>query len=205
MAHGLADALTPERRKMMEYLTAHADGMTDAQIIARVHSAVGEFEAALDGVSADDARRPGPAGGWNIAHVVDHLAQTQIRAAEELRWLLEGHRPPGPPVYDGLISGGALWAPWSDLVHGLRAANAEFERVLARVVETAPTTGATARTVLVVNTSTPEGGVGPDIFEAPLAWKGYALVQRLHLLDHRTQVRNLRGQASSKERHGDSR
>jgi len=200
MTHGLAEALTPERRKMMEYLTARANGMTDAQIIARVHTAVSEFEAALDGVSEADARRPDPAGGWNIAHVVDHLAQTQIRAAEELRWLLEGHRPPGPPVYDGLISGGALWAPWSDLVDGLRAANAEFERVLARAVETAPTASATARTVLVVNTSTPAGAV-PDIFEAPLAWKGYALVQRLHLLDHRTQVRNLRGRAdSSKER-----
>jgi hypothetical protein len=196
MAHDLADALTPERRKMMEYLTTRADGMTDAQIIARVGSAIGEFEAALDGVSADDARRPGRPGEWNIAHVVDHLAQTQIRAAEELRWLLDGQSPRGPLVYDGLISGGAVWAPWSDLVEGLRAANAEFARVLARAAKAAPTTAATARTVLVVNSSTPEGAVVPDIFEAPLAWKGYALVQRLHLLDHRTQIRNVRTEAA---------
>jgi hypothetical protein len=53
---------------------------------------------------------------------------------------------------------------------------------------------ATARTVLVVNRSMPDGAVVPDIFEAPLAWKGYALVQRLHLLDHRTQIRNLRAE-----------
>jgi len=196
MAHGLADALTPERRKMMDYLTTRADGMTDAQIIARVGSAIAEFEATLDGVSADDARRPGRPGEWDIAHVVDHLAQTQIRAAEELRWLVDGQRPPGPPVYDGLISGGALWAPWSDLVEGLRAANAEFARVLARAAASAPTRAATARTVLVVNSSTPDGAVVPDIFEAPLAWKGYALVQRLHLLDHRTQIRNLRAEAA---------
>ena len=30
------------------------------------------------------------------------------------------------------------------------------------------------------------------MFAAELAWQEYALVQRLHLLDHRTQVRKLR-------------
>jgi len=34
--------------------------------------------------------------------------------------------------------------------------------------------------------------VAPETFVVELAWREYALVQRLHLLDHRTQVKNLR-------------
>jgi hypothetical protein len=30
------------------------------------------------------------------------------------------------------------------------------------------------------------------LFSAELGWKEYALVQRLHLLDHRNQVRKIR-------------
>jgi hypothetical protein len=38
-----------------------------------------------------------------------------------------------------------------------------------------------------------EGGTArPQIFFAELRWKEYALLQRLHLLDHRTQVKKLR-------------
>jgi hypothetical protein len=33
---------------------------------------------------------------------------------------------------------------------------------------------------------------GPAIFTAELTWPEYALVQRLHFLDHRAQVRQLR-------------
>ena len=37
-----------------------------------------------------------PAGEWTVAQVVDHVAQSTVRAAEELRHLLAGRRPPGP-------------------------------------------------------------------------------------------------------------
>jgi hypothetical protein len=36
-----------------------------------------------------------------------------------------------------------------------------------------------------------DGGTGPQIYFAELQWREYALLQRLHLLDHRTQVKNL--------------
>ena len=66
----------------------------------------------------------------------------------------------------------------------------------------APTTGAeaarvtgstaTARTILLANRHAPGGRVVPEMFVAELGWREYALVQRLHLLDHRTQVKKLR-------------
>jgi hypothetical protein len=45
------------------------------------------------------------------------------------------------------------------------------------------------RAILVVN---PAGQPEPDVFPAELDWREYTLVQRLHALDHRSQVRALR-------------
>ncbi len=111
-----------------------------------------------------------------------------IRSADELRHLLAGRRPPAPPVYDSLVSGAAAWAPWAELLEGVRAADAEFDALLGAATAAEPPATATVRAILVVNR--PEGE--PEIFAAELGWKEYALVQRLHLLDHRTQVRTLR-------------
>ena len=49
---------------------------------------------------------------------------------------------------------------------------------------------ATARTILVINR--PDGT--PEFFDLELTWKGYAKTQRLHLLDHRSQITKLRAQ-----------
>jgi len=185
-------AVSPERARALEYLTVRAEGMSAREIRARVRSAVADLDAALEGVDARAARAATPPGQWNIAQVVDHVAQTTIRVAEELRHLLEGRRPPGPPVYDALTSGAARWAPWPDLLDGLRLANLEVDALLGRAVEREPSTVVTARTILVFNRAHTDGRVEPETFEAELRWKGYAMVQRLHLLDHRTQIRALR-------------
>ncbi len=183
--------ISPERQRMMDYLTVRVTTMTPPQLLARMRSGVEEFGAAIRGVDAHVACAPVPPGEWTIAEVVDHVAQTQIRAAEELRRLLERRRPPGPPVYDALVSGAARWASWSDLVNGVHAANGEFDRVLASASEHSPSDETTARSILVVNRARADGVIEPEIFEAELNWKGYTMVQRLHLLDHRTQVRKI--------------
>lgn len=55
--------------------------------------------------------------------------------------------------------------------------------------EAAVPAGATARAILVVNR---EGHATPQIFAVELGWKEYALVQRLHLIDHRNQIKKLK-------------
>ncbi len=91
-------------------------------------------------------------------------------------------------MYDGLVSGAAAWAPWAELREGVGAANAEFDALLRAAAAAEPPASCTVRTVLVA--TRPEGE--PEVFAAELSWKEYALVQRLHLLDHRSQVRKLR-------------
>jgi DinB superfamily len=189
--------LSPERQRAIEYLTGRAEAMAGSQVRARFRAAVAEFGAAVDGVDENIARAALVPGEWTIAQVVDHLAQTTIRNADELLHLLEGRRPPAPPVYEALTSGAAHRVPWEDLAAELAAANAEFDALLGRAVEGEPVPRVTVRTVLVINRTLPDGRVEPDIFDAELGWKGYALTARLHLLDHRSQVRALRKRGES--------
>lgn len=184
--------LCAEAVRMLEYLRTRAAALSDTGIRERVRAAAQELESAVAPVDEGQSRlRPFP-DKWTIAEVADHIAQTQIRAAEELRHLLAGRRPPAPPVYEALRSGAAAWAPWPELLAGLRSANQELLALLDTPPAADPPNPPTARTVLVVNQTLPDGRIAPQLFFAELGWREYALVQRLHLLDHRTQVKKLR-------------
>lgn len=180
------------RARTLAYLRTRAAGLDATRIRARVRSAGTEMETALAGLGETEARRPVRPEEWTVAQVVDHVAQSTIRAAEELRHLLAGRRPPAPPVYEGLLSGAAHRVPWSELVEGLREASAELDAVLAEAARRPPADdgAATAATILVAGA--PESGGAAELFAADLTWKEYALVQRLHFLDHRAQVRRVR-------------
>jgi hypothetical protein len=182
----------PEARRMLDYLKTRAAALTPPELRARVRAAAGELDQALAGAAEADVRRQPLPGEWSLAQIVDHVAQTTARCAEELRHLLAGRRPPAPPVYEALTSGAALWAPWAELLDGLRASNAEYDAVLATAATAAAPAVVTARAILIVNREVPDGKAEPLLFSAELDWKEYALVQRLHLLDHRNQARKAR-------------
>jgi hypothetical protein len=190
------EPLTAESVRMMEYLHSRAQTLTAAGICERVRAAAAELDNVAAAADPSVVRqRPFP-GKWHMADVVDHISQTQIRGAEELRHLLAGRRPPGPPVYEALKSGASDWAPWPTLVADLRDANREMVAILEAAssdVEPAQIAGgiATVRTLLVANSLGADGQPVPQLFLADLEWKEYALLQRLHLLDHRTQMKKL--------------
>ena len=190
--------LAPESFRMLDYLRTRASEMSAMAIRSRIHAAAEELENAIAAVSASEARLRPFAGKWTIAEVVDHISQTQVRGAEELRHLLAGRRPPLPPVYEALRSGAGQWAPWELLVEELHQAN----RAMMEVLEAAsdhPSDGnaPTVRTVMVALRKLENTSTEPQIFFVELTWKEYALLQRLHLLDHRRQVKELHAAAAA--------
>jgi len=183
--------LAPESVRMLEYLGTRAGELTGAAIRERIRAAAQELENAVAAVSAAEARLRPIEGKWTVAEVVDHIAQTQVRGAEELRHLLAGRRPPYPPVYEALRSGAGQWAPWDLLTGELRDANRAMIEVLESAHEQTLPEAPTVRTVMVTLRKLDDGQMTPQIYFAELGWKEYALLQRLHLLDHRTQVKKL--------------
>jgi hypothetical protein len=188
--------LAPESIRMLDYLRTRSEELGNDGIRARVKAAADELEGVVAQVAESERKARPNAGTLNIAEVVDHIAQTQIRSAEELRHLFNGRRPPGPPVYEALRTGAPGWAHWQDLVEGLHSANRELIDLLGQ----APGLGDGAEgreapkvlTIMVVTTKREDGSTGPQIFPMDLGWREYAILQRLHLLDHRTQIKKLR-------------
>jgi DinB superfamily len=184
-------SLAPESLRMLEYLKTRADELSVAEIRERVRAAAQELENGVAAVSGAEARLRPVEGKWTIAEVVDHIAQTQVRGAEELRHLLAGRRPPHPPVYEALRSGAGQWAPWDLLTQELGAANRAMIELLEGAPEDPRPGAPTVKTVMVTLRKRDDGETAPQIYFAELGWKEYALLQRLHLLDHRTQVKKL--------------
>lgn len=111
--------------------------------------------------------------------------------------MLAGRRPPGPPVYEGLRSGAPEFVSWPELLDGLRAANNEVVALLASAVDAPEPAPATAPAVVVVSRTLPDGTTGSQRFVAEVGWREYGLFCRLHLLDHRTQIKKLRAAAAT--------
>jgi hypothetical protein len=196
--------LTAESLKMMDYVHTRGQTLSAFEICERTRAAAAELEKVVASANERDIRRKPFPGKWHMADVVDHISQTQIRGAEELRHLLAGRRPPGPPVYEALKSGASEWAPWSILVSGLHDANVEMLAILesaareeeksdsAKVYDAASRENApTVLTLMVATTKLPNDELVAQLWFAELLWKEYALLQRLHLLDHRTQMKKL--------------
>ena len=197
-------ALTAESLKMMDYVHSRAQTLNAFEICERTRAAAAELEKVVGSAKERDVRRKPFPGKWHMADVVDHISQTQIRGAEELRHLLAGRRPPGPPVYEALKSGASEWTPWATLVGGLHDANVEMIAILESAARDEERSGGaknsgaahnastpTVLTLMVATTKLPNDQLSAQLWFAELSWKEYALLQRLHLLDHRTQMKKL--------------
>lgn len=181
--------LRPEQIKAREYMEDKGSRLPVAEIRERLAAAFTTLEAVLAQVDEASARRRAIAGEWTVHEVVDHLVETHRPSIGELRDLLAGRRPAGPPIPAGLQSGAPMERSWPDLVRELSALHAETREVLAAASD-AFVTPARAPLVMVINVREPDGRMAPLHWIEELDWKAYAAVAfRLHVLDHLNQVR----------------
>jgi len=97
-------SLRPEQIKARQYLDQKGSRLTAAQLRDRVGAAFAAIEEALGSVEAQAARGRAIPGEWSVQEVVDHLVETHRPSIAELRDLLSGRRPEGPPIPAGLQS-----------------------------------------------------------------------------------------------------
>jgi hypothetical protein len=185
--------MTPEdqaRARAREYFATNGTHAPAAQIHERVAAAFTALDAALTGVSAAQAaRRPIP-GEWSAQEIVDHLLETHRPGVDELRCVLAGQRPPGEPIPAALQSKAPLLRPWSWLLDEMRRVHTLILDLLAAVPPDAPTE-ARAPIVMVVNVPAPNGSARALHWIEDLDWKAYAIVWRLHAIDHLKQLKKV--------------
>jgi hypothetical protein len=165
--------------------------LTPAQIRGQIVAAFDALDAALASVPPGHVpRRPQP-GEWAVGEVVDHLVETYRPGVDELRCLLAGQRPPGPPIPAALQSKAPLLRPWPWLLEELRRAHRDVIELLDAVPPDFDTE-ARVELVMVVNVTGDDGVVRPLQWVEELDWKAYALASwRLHAIDHMKQVRKI--------------
>ncbi|HAM58622.1 MAG TPA: hypothetical protein DCQ64_25705 [Candidatus Rokubacteria bacterium] len=178
----------PEQIRAREYLRDKGSLLPVSQIHERVGAAFAATETLLDGVTEGEARRRAIPGEWTIQEVVDHLVETHRPSIDELRDLLAGRRPAGPPIPAGLRSRDPMSRPWPDVLQKLKAVHAGALEVLAHAAD-GYVTDARAPLVMVINVRDADGRQTPLHWVEELDWKAYAIVFRLHALDHLNQIK----------------
>jgi len=179
----------PEQVRARDYLHQKGTLLRASEICERVGAAFAAMEALLDGVNGAEARtRPFP-GEWTVQEVVDHLVMTHRPSLDELRDLLADRRPAGDPIPAGLQSPDPTGRPYGDLVGALKAVHREVLDVLAAAPD--GMTAARAPVIMVINVKESDGRDVPLHWIEELDWKAYAVIFRLHVLDHLTQAKKI--------------
>jgi hypothetical protein len=180
--------MRPEQEKAREYLRQKGTLLPQREIHERVRAAFVATEEFLDAVSAAEARVRPAQGEWCVQEVMDHLVESHRPGVDELRSLLRGERPTGGPIPAGLLSRAPLERPWPELAGKLKRLHAEVLEILAAVPD-GFTSEARAPLIMVVNARNAEGSEGPIEWIEELDWKAYAVVFRLHEIDHLKQAK----------------
>lgn len=178
------------KQKARDYLRSRGTVAASAVIHERLAAAFSALEQLLDTVPSGAVGRVAIPGEWTIQEIVDHLVETHRAVADELRCLLAGQRPPGDPIPAGLQSKAPLLRPWRWLREELRRVHDDHLRLVAE----APPDGTLevrAPVVMVVNMPNEGGGFTPLHWVEELDWKAYAIVGRVHVLDHLSQAKKV--------------
>jgi hypothetical protein len=185
-----ADVIAQAKEKARDYFKTKGTLVAASAIHERVADAFGALETFLTPLSAATARRVGMPGEWTIQEIVDHLVETHRPGLDELWCLLAGRRPPGEPIPAGLQSKAPLHRPWPWLRAELARIHGDILRTLAAVPPDFAT-DARAPIVMVVNVPDEPGKIVPLHWVEDLDWKAYAIVWRLHVIDHLKQAKKV--------------
>jgi len=185
-----ADVIAQAKEKARDYFRTKGTLVAASAIHERIADAFGALETFLEPISAATAARVGISGEWTIQEIVDHLVETHRPGLDELWCLLAGRRPPGEPIPASLQSKAPLHRPWPWLRAELDRIHDEILRTLAAAPQDFATE-ARAPIVMVVNVPDEPGKVVPLHWVEDLDWKAYAIVWRLHVIDHLKQAKKV--------------
>jgi hypothetical protein len=185
-----AETQTALRARVRDYLRDNGTLASTAVIRRRVTTAFDNLEHFLRAADpARAARRAWPAE-WSLHEIADHVVETHRPSRDELRELLAGRRPSGPPIPASLQSKDPLARPWPALLDDLARVHAEIVADLAAAPDDA-STSVRAPVIVVINAEATNGATVALSWEDEIDWKAYAVFLRLHAIDHLNQARKV--------------
>jgi hypothetical protein len=170
------------RDRIVAHIRSRGTEADPAAVHQKLAASYAQFDSLLAGLGVEVATASAP-GEWSVRDVADHLLESERAGLDELRCLVAGEAPPGPPVPASLRSKAPHRRPWPWLVAELARTHAD---ILAAVASgPAPAPGEpTAPAVFWAKV-----GGQPTEWIEELDWRAYAAVLRVHILEHLAQVR----------------
>jgi hypothetical protein len=182
-ATGTTETFDSVRDRIMAHIRSRGTDAPPAAVHQKLAAAYAQFDSTLAGLTEEAATAVPAPGEWSVRDVADHLLESERPGLDELRCLVAGEVPPGPPVPASLRSKAPHHRPWPWLVAELARLHAD---ILAAVASgPAPTPGEpTAPGVFWAGVNGE-----PAEWTEELDWRAYAAVLRVHTLEHLAQIR----------------
>src|SRR5207302_695363 len=114
------------RARAHDYLRDNGTLAPTAAIRRRVTQAFDNLEKFLRGAEPRHAARRAWPAEWSLHEIADHVVQTHRPSRDELRELLTGRRPAGPPIPASLQSPEPLGRPWAAALDALGRVHADL-------------------------------------------------------------------------------
>ena len=179
------DTFQAVRGRILAHVRSRGTAALPAAVHHKLAGAYTQFDDLLAGITEEAATAaPGP-GEWSVRDVADHLLESERAGLDELRCLVAGEAPPGPPVPASLRSKAPQHRPWPWLLGELTRLHAD---ILATVAA-GPAHTAGEPTAPAVFWAEIDGR--PTEWVEELDWRAYAAVLRVHALEHLTQIRTI--------------
>jgi hypothetical protein len=175
------------RHRIMAHVRSRGTDAEPAAIYHKLAGAYAQFDSMLAGLGEAVATAVPAAGEWSVRDVADHLLESERAGLDELRCLVAGEAPPGPPVPASLRSKAPQHRPWPWLVGELTRIHADILTTMA----SGPASTTEEPTAPAVFWA--EIGGEPTEWIEHLDWRAYAAVLRVHVLEHLAQIRTITG------------
>ena len=177
------DTFESVRDRIMAHVRSRGTHAEPAAVHQKLAAAYAQLDTTLARLSPDEAAAA--PGDWSVRDVADHLLESERPGLDELRCLVAGEAPGGPPIPASLRSKAPQHRPWPWLC-------AELARVHADIVEavaSGPPPAAGEPTAPAVFWA--EVGGEPVEWIEELDWRAYAAILRVHALEHLAQIRDI--------------
>ena len=175
------------RNRIMAHIRSRGTDADPAAVHQKLAAAYATFDGLLAGLSTETATAVPAPGEWSVRDVADHLLESERAGLDELRCLIAGEVPPGPPIPASLRSKAPHHRPWPWLLTEIARTHADILAAVASGPAPAP------------GEPTAPGVFWAEVAGEPvewieeLDWRAYAAVLRVHTLEHLAQVRAILG------------
>ena len=171
------------RARIMAHIRSRGTDADPAAVHQKLAAAYATFDGLLAGLSAEAATAVPAQGEWSVRDVADHLLESERPGLDELRCLIAGEAPPGPPIPASLRSRAPHHRPWAWLVAEIARTHADILAAVATGPASAPGEPTAAGVFWA------EVAGEPVEWIEELDWRAYAAVLRVHTLEHLAQLR----------------